>query len=72
VLNDVFVRAGLHEERESHHPFGAPDLRSAFAPERVAVETTSGDVDAALEEPRASFAGHAVETPGRACSWPIS
>src|SRR5271156_5017939 len=34
VLDDVFVRASLHQERESHHPFGAPDraarsLRSA-------------------------------------------
>jgi len=22
VIDDVFVRASLHEERESHHPFG--------------------------------------------------
>lgn len=63
VLDDVFVRAGLHEQRESHHPFGAPGLRSAFGRERVAVETTSGDVVEALDEPRASFAGHALETP---------
>jgi hypothetical protein len=63
VLDDVFVRASLHEERESHHPFGALDLRSAFARDRVAVETTNGDVVEALEEPRASFAGHALETP---------
>jgi hypothetical protein len=63
VLDDVFVRASLHEERESHHPFGAPDRRSAFTPERVAIETTSGDVVEALEQPRASFAGHALETP---------
>jgi hypothetical protein len=63
VLADVFVRASLHEEHESHHPFGAPDLRSTFRPQRVAVETTSGDVVEALAEPRASFAGHALETP---------
>ena len=63
VLDEVFVRASLHEERESHHPFGAPDLRSAFTPQRVAIETTSGEVAAALDEPRASFAGHALETP---------
>jgi hypothetical protein len=44
VLDDVFVRASLHQERESHHPFGAPDRRSAFTPERVAIETTNGDV----------------------------
>src|ERR1700689_4082267 len=63
VLDDVFVRASLHEERESHHPFGAPDRRSAFTPQRVAAETTTGDVIEALEQPRASFAGHTLETP---------
>jgi hypothetical protein len=63
VLDDVFARASLHQERESHHPFGAPDRRSAFTPERVAIETSSGDVVEALEQPRASFAGHAFETP---------
>ena len=25
VLADVFVRAELHQQRVSHHPFGAPD-----------------------------------------------
>jgi hypothetical protein len=63
VLDDVFVRASLHQERVSHHPFGAPDRRSAFTPERVAIETTEGDVVEALEQPRASFAGHTLETP---------
>jgi hypothetical protein len=63
VLDDVYVRASLHEERESHHPFGAPDRRSSFTPERVAIETTKGDVVEALEQPRASFAGHTLETP---------
>src|SRR5713101_9285192 len=63
VVDDVFVRANLHQERESHHPFGAPDRRSAFTPERVAIETTTGEVIEALEQPRASFAGHTLETP---------
>jgi len=62
VLDDVFIRASLHQERESHHPFGGPDRRSAFTPERVAVETTTGDVLETLEQPRASFAGHTLET----------
>jgi hypothetical protein len=62
VLDDVYVRASLHQERESHHPFGAPDRRSAFTPERVAIETTTGDVVEALEQPRASFAGHSLQT----------
>jgi hypothetical protein len=63
VVDDVFVRASLHQERESHHPFGPQDRRSAFTPERVAIETTQGDVVEALDQPRASFAGHTFETP---------
>src|SRR5258708_1246935 len=63
VLGDVFVKANLHQERESHHPFGAPDRRSTFTPERVAIDTTQGDVVEALNQPRASFAGHTLETP---------
>jgi hypothetical protein len=63
VVDDVFVRASLHEEQESHHPFGGPDRRSAFTPQRVAIETTQGEVVEALDQPRASFAGHTLETP---------
>jgi hypothetical protein len=63
VLDDVVVTASLHEERASHRPFGAPDRHSAFTPERVAIETGDGTVLEALDQPRASFAGHTVETP---------
>jgi hypothetical protein len=63
VLDDVVVTASLHDERVSHRPFGAPDRRSAFTPERVAIETDDGSVLDVLREPRASFAGHVTETP---------
>jgi hypothetical protein len=63
VLDDVVVTASLHEERASHRPFGAADRHSAFTPERVAIETDDGAVVEALDEPRASFAGHTQETP---------
>ena len=63
TLDDVFARASLHEERESHHPFGAHDRRSRFTPGRVAVESTGGELVEVLEQPRASFAGHTMETP---------
>ena len=63
VLDDVVVTASLHEERVSHRPFGAPDRRSAFTPERVAIENADGAVIEALDAPRSSFAGHTVETP---------
>jgi hypothetical protein len=63
VLDDVVVTASLHEERASHRPFGAADRHSAFTPERVAIESDDGAVVEALDEPRASFAGHTQETP---------
>src|SRR5713101_6754572 len=63
VLDDVVVTASLHEERVSHHPFGAADRRSCFTPERVSIETDAGIELEALEQPRATFAGHSLETP---------
>jgi len=63
VPDDVFVTAWLHEERVSHHPFGASGRRSVFVPERVAIEADDGTVIEALEQPRDSFAGHAEQTP---------
>jgi hypothetical protein len=63
VLDDVVVTASLHEERASHRPFGAPDLHSAFTPERVAIENDDGAVLEALDQPRDSFAGHTLEAP---------
>src|SRR5438132_7699954 len=63
VLDDVVVTASLHEERVSHRPFGAADRHSSFTPERVAIETDDGTVVEALDHPRASFAGHTLETP---------
>jgi hypothetical protein len=63
VLDDVVVTASLHEERVAHRPFGAADRHSAFTPERVAIETGDETVLEALDQPRASFAGHKPETP---------
>jgi hypothetical protein len=63
ALDDVFITANLHEERESHYPFGAAGRRSVFTPERVVIETDDGTVLEALDNPRASFVGHSFETP---------
>ena len=63
VLDDVVVTASLHEERVSHRPFGARYRHSVFTPERVAIESGDGTVLEALDQPRASFAGHTFETP---------
>ena len=63
VLDDVVVTASLHQERQSERPFGAPDRHSLFSPERVAIESDHGVVLDSLDQPRASFAGHTLETP---------
>ena len=34
VLDNVRVDVALHQEWVSHHPFGAPELRSSFTPRR--------------------------------------
>ena len=57
------MRVTLHEETASVSPFGQPDWRTAFSPERIAIETTAGVTVRERADPRASFAGHAMNTP---------
>jgi hypothetical protein len=63
VLDDSTVTVGLADQWASHRPFGGSDRKSRFEPSRVAIETDDGAVVDELNEPRASFAGHQVETP---------
>jgi hypothetical protein len=53
----------LHEERSSVLPFGAPDQRSMFTPDRIAIEKLDGTVVAERLVPKDSFAGHQMHTP---------
>jgi hypothetical protein len=53
----------LREQRASVAPFGAPDQRSMFTPERVAIEKLDGTLVAGRVAPRDSFAGHQWSTP---------
>ncbi len=53
----------LKEERASVIPFGAPDQRTAFTPERIAIEKTDGTIVAERLHPRESFKGHQQTTP---------
>ena len=53
----------LHEERSSVFPFGAPDQRTMFTPERIAIEKVDGTLVAERRAPRNSFAGHQMNTP---------
>jgi hypothetical protein len=57
------VTVGTRNEWASHHPFLADRARTRFEPHRVALESENGELIEELKEPRASFAGHALETP---------
>lgn len=66
VLQDAEPRqmlASLHEQRVLLHPYGAPDQRSVFTPERIAIEKPNGTVVAERLAPKDSFAGHQMHTP---------
>jgi hypothetical protein len=47
----------LHEERSSVLPYGAPDQRTMFTPDRIAIEKLDGTVVIERHAPRDSFAG---------------
>jgi len=61
IPSDVTVT--VHEENSSISPFGRPDWRVAFKPDRVAIESNGGAVVEERSDPRASFAGHVMNTP---------
>ncbi|HEY3028835.1 MAG TPA: hypothetical protein VGJ68_01485 [Bradyrhizobium sp.] len=66
VLQDSNPRrmtAWLHEERSSVLPYGAPDQRTMFTPERIAIEKLDGTLVVERHAPRDSFAGHQMHTP---------
>lgn len=62
-LDDTNVTVGLHEEWASHHPFGEGRLVSSFTPDLVKLKDAAGNVIESLHNPRASFAGHSLDTP---------
>jgi hypothetical protein len=53
----------LHEERSSVLPYGAPDQRTMFTPEKIAIEKLDGTLVAERNAPRDSFAAHQMSTP---------
>lgn len=62
TLTHADVRVNLREEEVSHGPFHPTHNRSRFTPDKVTIETPDGDVVEELSQPRASFAGFAMET----------
>ena len=57
------VTVWLREQRSSVMPYGAPDQRTMFTPERIAIEKIDGTVVAERWAPKDSFAGHQMNTP---------
>jgi hypothetical protein len=62
ALQNYTATIALHRQFASHSPF-ASKYRSSFTPERVAVENLDGTIVEERENPRASFAGHTLDTP---------
>jgi len=57
------MTVALDREWASLQPFGADDQKTAFTPERIAIEKLDGAVVSERFDPRESFAGHVFETP---------
>jgi hypothetical protein len=57
------MHVSLREEFASVTPFGKPNWRTSFRPDRVAIETLDGNVVRERSNPRASFDGHTMNTP---------
>lgn len=63
VLNDIHFSGKLHEQQASWESIFSPGWRSAFTADRVALLDAAGKLVEELNDPRASFAGHTIETP---------
>ena len=63
TLADVHLTVDLHREHASYVPFRRPNQHTDFTPERVAIETDTGEIVEERSHPRAAFAGHTQETP---------
>jgi hypothetical protein len=63
MLDEVDVQIKLHHPWTSHSPFGAPGRRTSVTPHRVAIEGADGAILVEELQPRASFAGHQLDTP---------
>jgi hypothetical protein len=61
--NPRSVTVSLLEQRTTVAPFGAPNQRMVFTPDRVAVERLDGALVSERRDPRAAFAGHQMSTP---------
>jgi hypothetical protein len=63
VLAGTTVTVATDRQWASHSPFGTVAGRSEFAGDRIALLDDEGRVLQERDDPRASFAGHGLETP---------
>jgi hypothetical protein len=57
------MTVALHHQWASATPYGAPEQKTDFTPDRIAIETLDGQVVAERNDPRASFANDELTTP---------
>jgi hypothetical protein len=63
TLKDVNVTVHLRTEWTEHSPFRQANHHTSFQPDRIAIETSDGDIVHERFNPRDSFKGHTLETP---------
>ena len=56
------MTVSLHEQFASLMPFGQPDWRTSFRPDRIAIETNDGKVVRERADPRSDFKDHVMNT----------
>jgi hypothetical protein len=63
TLKEVNVTVGTRTEWAEHSPFRRPNQHTSFTPDRIAIESSDGDILHERFNPRDSFKGHTLETP---------
>jgi len=63
ILTDYTITLTPNLQSATLAPFAAPNLRTTYTPERVAIETVDGRLVEERTNPRASFSGHTLQTP---------
>jgi hypothetical protein len=53
----------LHNQRASLSPFGASGVRTAYTPDRIAIENVDGSTISERKNPRDSFRGQTIHSP---------
>lgn len=63
LFRDAYYEAELDAQRAILGRFGGPDQRVRFSPNRLVLETASGEPIESRENPRGAFRGHQNDTP---------